>query len=142
MCPSDCRCQIKMNPFNDEYFLLSENINFTALSHCFKTLKVLTTDLNPNQNISYAEIINILPSLNQLEIESPDLNIEQQNWILNDFKLNKFNYLKINSEIYSFRLENLNKQNKKENNPCEMRWISVLIFNFLTYRSLMTLKDH
>lgn len=97
-----------------------ENINFTALSHCFKILKVLTIDLNPNQNISYAEIINILPSLNQLEIESSDLNIELQNWILNDFKLNKFNYFKIYSEIYSFHLENLKKQDKKENNPCEI----------------------
>lgn len=93
-----------------------ENINFTELSH-FKKLKVLTTDLNPNQNISYAEIMNILPSLNQLEIESPDLNIEQQKWMFNDFKLNKFDYLRINSEIYSVRLENLNK---KGNNPSEI----------------------
>lgn len=86
-----------------------ESIDFTALSH-FKTIKVLTIDLNPNQNISYSEIIKILPSLNQLEIESPDLNLEKQKWILNDFKLNKFNYFRINSEIYSFRLENLNKK--------------------------------
>lgn len=94
-----------------------ENINFTELSH-FKALKVLTTDLNPNQNISYTEIINILPSTrNSL---SPDLNIEQQKWILNDFKLNKFNYFRIHSEIYFVRLENLKNS---VGSPC---WLVVI----------------
>lgn len=64
-------------------------------------------ELNPKQNFSYAEIKKVLPSLQQLDIKSPNLSTEQQKLILNDFKQHKFPYIRVNGNTYSSEIDTI-----------------------------------
>ncbi|XP_031628664.1 leucine-rich repeat transmembrane neuronal protein 2-like isoform X2 [Contarinia nasturtii] len=84
-----------------------DHINFFDLSH-LKKLKYLLIELNPKQNISVAEIKKSLPSFRKLYITSPDLSIEKQKRILNDFKEHKLN-ISINGKEYPWEREQKEK---------------------------------